>query len=358
MNCIFCGKPAGWFRRSHAECSAQHAIGRQQIAEHLKWYFQSDMSAELLRKGAQEISQRHFVSSAELHSLAIMAFNDAVDAIVEHQAPSRDQENKLALLQKEFALTQTETEGAAKRLMSALFKGYLHSETPVAQLAQCVREIADHYSVTAAELHRLAIACFRRVVDTALEDQLLSKEEEAKLVLLQKEFSLTQAELGGSIEQVTKVAILRDVDAGIINSRLKVEGLSINLFKGEVVLWLFNKVELFEIKSRTSYVGGSHGVSIRIAKGLYYRVGAFKGERVQTQDLVRQDVGSLIITNRNVYFSGPMKSLRIRLNKIVSVQGYSDGIALTRESVNPKPLTFMLDDPWFASNLILRLGAI
>ena len=178
-----------------------------------------------------------------------------------------------------------------------------------------------------------------------LEDQLLSQEEEAKRVLLQKEFALTQAELGGSIERVAKAAILRDVGAGIINSRLKVEGLSINLLKGEVVLWLFNNVELYEIKSHTSYVGGSHGVSIRIARGLYYRVGAFKGERVQTKDLVRQDRGSLIITDRSFYFLGPIKSMRIRLNKIVNVQGYPDGIALTRESARSKASNFQIGRP-------------
>lgn len=238
-----------------------------------------------------------------------------------------------------------------------IFREWLHSDTPVAQLAQRAREMADYYSVPPDELRRPAILSFQGAVDTALDDQLLSKEEETKLVLWQREFALTQAELGESFTRVVKAGILRDVDAGIINPRLDVEGLSINLLRGEVVLWLFDGVELHEIKSRTSYVGGSHGVSIRIVKGFYYRVGAFRGERVQTQNLVLQDIGSLIITNRNVYFSGDKKSMRIRLKKIVSVQGYSDGIAITRESVNPKPLTFKLDDPWFASNLILRLGA-
>ena len=196
-------------------------------------------------------------------------------------------------------------------------------------------------------------------MNTVLEDQLPSKEEEGKLVRFQNEFALTQADLNGSAERLAKALILRDLDAGIIKSHIEVAGrLSINLLMSEVVLWLFNDTELYEIKSHKSYIGRSQGVSIRIARGVYYRVGAFKGEPVQTQDLVRQDVGSLIVTNRNVYFSGPIKSMRIRLEKIVSVQGYSDGIGLTRESVNPKPLIFKLDDPWFASNLILKVGAI
>jgi hypothetical protein len=53
-----------------------------------------------------------------------------------------------------------------------------------------------------------------------------------------------------------------------------------------------------------------------------------------------------------------VKLHQIKSRSSVSVQGYEDGIALTREAANPKPLIFELDDPWFASNLILELGAL
>jgi hypothetical protein len=94
-------------------------------------------------------------------------------------------------------------------------------------------------------------------------------------------------------------------------------------------------------------------------RGVYYRVGGFRGQRIQTENLEYQDTGALVVTDRNVYFSGGKKSLRIRLKKIVSVQSYSDGIGVVRESVNPRPLIFKLkDDPWFASQLILKLGSL
>jgi hypothetical protein len=50
--------------------------------------------------------------------------------------------------------------------------------------------------------------------------------------------------------------------------------------------------------------------------------------------------------------------MRISLRKLVTVQGYSDGISLTRESSDFRPIIFKLDDPWFAGNLILRLAAL
>lgn len=270
--CIYCGKPAGWFHRFHPNCRDEHDVARKRIPEFFKEFVHSDMPSHHFGELARQVADQHFVSSQELHSLAIEGFRNAVDAVMEHQVPSKD--------------------------------------------------------------------------------------EEARLVQLQREFALTQAELGGSIERLVKAAILRDLDKGLINPRVSVDDLSINLLRGEVVLWPFNNSELYEFKPQTTYVGGSQGISLRIARGVYYRIGAFKGQRLQTEDLVRQDSGSLIVTNQNVYFSGPRKSLRLHLKKIVSVLGYADGIGIVREAANPRPLIIKLDDPWFASNLILKLGAM
>jgi len=197
-------------------------------------------------------------------------------------------------------------------------------------------------------------------VDAIVEHHVPSEEEDRRLSqllsVLSKEFAITDAEVVSSVEQMAKAAILRELDSGLIKPR-PIEDLSIVLVKGEVVLWVFKDVGLYELKSHTSYVGGSQGVSIRIARGVYVRGSAFKGHRVQTQALERQETGSLVVTNQNVYFSGLEKAFRINLKKIVSVHGYSDGIRLLRESANPKPLVFTLNDPWFAANLILKLGA-
>jgi hypothetical protein len=301
MKCTYCGKPAGWFHRSHAECRKQHETGRQQISILFKGYLNSNMTADQFGQSASEIANHHFVSTAELHSLAIAGFQDAVKEIIEHDLlSSKEDEEKLARLQKEFSLTQPEVGGSIGRLTNArheaaqqqiakLFRGYLRSDTSVNQLGERVRELAKNYSVSSAELHSLTVAGFQDVVDTSLEDQLVSKEEEARLASLRNEFALAHDELGPSTARLIKAATLRDLDAGIVQPRLQIEGLSINLRKDEVVLWLFNGTEIHELKSHTTYVGGSHGISMRIMRGLYYRVGAFKGERVQTQDLVRTD---------------------------------------------------------------------
>ncbi len=53
--------------------------------------------------------------------------------------------------------------------------------------------------------------------------------------------------------------------------------LPFNLQKTEKLVWVFQDVDYYEEKTRTQYDGGSQGVGIRIAKSMYYKVGAFRG---------------------------------------------------------------------------------
>jgi hypothetical protein len=101
------------------------------------------------------------------------------------------------------------------------------------------------------------------------------------------------------------------LDNGVIPHYAQITGpMPINLQKGEQIIWLFNNVSYHAVRTKTRYVGGSHGVSIRIAKGLYYRVGAFKGERVQTKNLVLEGIGALVITNKSKSVAAPRSAAR------------------------------------------------
>ncbi len=162
-----------------------------------------------------------------------------------------------------------------------------------------------------------------------------------------------------SCAKTIKGAVLRDVMDGAIPERMKVEGnLPFNLQKTEKIIWVFQDVDYYEQKKRTRYVRGSQGVSICIAKGLYYRTGAFKGERVETHETIHTDTGLLGVTNKHIYFSGNAKSFRIRHDKIVSFEPFSDGIGLQRDAATAKPQTFVTGDGWFTYNLITNVAQL
>ena len=97
-------------------------------------------------------------------------------------------------------------------------------------------------------------------------------------------------------------------------------------------------------------------MSIRIAKGLYYRIGAFKGEKIQTSEMIHADTGLMGVTNKHIYFVGSSKRFRIAYNKIVSFEPFSDGIGVQRDAQTAKPQSFSTGDGWFAYNLITNLA--
>jgi hypothetical protein len=66
------------------------------------------------------------------------------------------------------------------------------------------------------------------------------------------------------------------------------------------------------------YQGGSRGVSIRITKGVYYRVGAHRGHVIKESQLVQTSAGVLVVTNQRLFLvpSSGNKPVTIPLNKI------------------------------------------
>jgi hypothetical protein len=66
------------------------------------------------------------------------------------------------------------------------------------------------------------------------------------------------------------------------------------------------------------YQGGSQGVSIRIMKGVSYRVGTHRGHIVKENQLVQTSAGVLIITNQRLFLvpTSGNKPLSIPLDKI------------------------------------------
>lgn len=272
-NCIYCGKPAGFLKKSHKECKLRYEKGKNEI-----------------------ISLVGKVGSAG---------------------------------------------GDLKQLEASL------------------TQVASRANIDPSTTRSLVVTGWERAVDAAFDDGILTEDEENALSELKDYFSLSQQELdrNGAFTKIVKGAILRDILDGKIPERVHIDGnLPFNLQKTEKIVWVFQGVDYYEQKTRTRYVGGSQGVSIRIAKGVYYRTGGFKGERVQTSETVHADTGLLGVTNKHIYFAGTAKRFRIKYNKIVAFEPYSDGIGIQRDAQTAKPQTFVTGDGWFTYNLITNLA--
>lgn len=224
--------------------------------------------------------------------------------------------------------------------------------------AEFVR-IAQRSFLSEAEQKPLIIEGWQEAVDQALEDDILTGEEEQSLMAFAESLSLTRDDLdqSGALSRLVKAAVIRDILEGTLPQRMSPVGeLPFNFQKGESLVWVFPDTTYYEQRIRTHYEGGSQGVSIRVAKGFYYRVGGFRGRPVKTAEMVNMGTGPLGATDRHVYFARPAKAFRVKYDKIISFTPYSDGIGIQRDAQSAKPQVFVTGDGWFTYNLISNLA--
>jgi len=117
-----------------------------------------------------------------------------------------------------------------------------------------------------------------------------------------------------------------------------VEGL--NLQKSERAFTWLHSVTLHEERTQTRTVGANAGFSVRGAPGLWLHSGKRAGQVIKEDYWKELDTGVLVLTNKHVYFKGASKAFRIRLDKIIGLQFYGDGIDITKESASGKTQHF------------------
>ena len=221
------------------------------------------------------------------------------------------------------------------------------------------RSIAQPKRISDENIRDALIVAWGKALDKFLDDGILSVEEEAHLLTFANKFNLAQSDLDrkGQYTRAAQAGVLRDIIEGKIPQRIEFKGsIPFNLQKSETLVWIFHNVSLLEEKTMRSYVGGYQGMSFKIAKGVYYRVGAFKGRPVETTQMVNKGVGALGVTTKNVYFAGSQKSLRVPYNKIIQFIPYSDGIGIHTDAKTAKPIAFVTGEGWFINNLIQNLA--
>lgn len=246
---------------------------------------------------------------------------------------------------------------AAEKIPEFFVKA-LGNPIDVVRFHDMAQQIAQTNFIPGSELHQLAITGLRRMIESAYADEKLTVDEEGRIATFCNAFGVAANELGESGIRLAKSQILRLLDDAKVPEGVQIEGVPINLERGEQPVWLFNNVTYHVLRKRTQYVGRSHGMSFRVMKGVYYRVGAFRGEPISTQYLSNEGRGVFLLTNRNVYFWSPQKSAKIPIRKILAVHPYSDGLQITRDAANAIPQFFQLDDPAFACDAIARLNQI
>ena len=233
----------------------------------------------------------------------------------------------------------------------AVFDGgaHLHSLT----------ETLRQSNLSQNEQTMLLVQAWEAAVEGALEDGLFTLDEGNALTRYINHFNLTQAQVDthGVHTSLIKAAVLREIAEGVVPNRQDIKGsVPFNLMKSEKLVWVMQEVDYIETVVRRERRGSSHGLSIRVARGVYYRPSTFRSRVIETEETVHQDTGLLGFTTKHIYFSVPRKKFRMRYDKIADFEPYGDGFSIMKDTQTAKPPAFRTGDGWFSYNLATNLA--
>ena len=118
--------------------------------------------------------------------------------------------------------------------------------------------------------------------------------------------------------------------------------------KSEQLVWVIQGVDYLETVVRRERRGSSQGLSIRVARGLYHRPSTFRSRPMEWEETVHADTGMLGLTTKHIHFAGSRKRFRVRYDRMVAFEPFSDGSGIMRDAQTARPQTFRTGDGRFA----------
>ena len=376
--CEFCGEQAGFMRRSHRACAELFDQGVNQIATTVA---DNSLSVTAGVRRIQALAQHHRVEGENLEEALETAWVDCIKKELQEDGVSPAEEMRLDALLGTLGLSDIKAERRriwnqvlqrrrrtaevkieelvheGMELAAAAHAGASHPRRALADIEAAIRENAVAARIEAQELQSLVTKCMEGEMERMAEDGHLSHEEEHAVQALCQMFGIQgdDQEENGIWSQLAKLAVLRDLAEGSLPARFAQVQVPFRMMKSETLIWLFDNVEYHAMRTRREFRGGSTGISVRVARGIYLRQSAFKGRPLEVNEFAYVDTGLLGITTKHMYFTGPARSFRIRHSKIVSLTPFTDGISLTRDTANAKPESFRVEDGWFIYNLLRHI---
>ena len=366
-DCTYCGKAAGFLRRKHGACASAHEQGlarmRSVAAEAAA---AADFNKDALRERLAAIAAGCWASDTDVNTAIAAGWTRSVKESLADGVLTREEETRLRDFRDRMAIAASAETAASAAQLERAARDRLTQSARRAALAVGEERTAlgdldamlDESRLAGRERRRILIGAWEQAVDHTLEDGLLTLDEEAALVrfLRHFDFSAEDVDANGARTNMVKAAVIREVAEGLVPERQNVGAVPFNLMKSEQLVWVIDAVDYSEVVTRRQRRGHSHGVSIRIAKGLYYSPRMFRSQTHEWEETVHVDTGLLGVTTKHIYFHGSRKRFRIRYDRVVSFEPYRDGIGVMRDAQTAKPQNFVTGDGWFVYNLVTNLA--
>lgn len=301
----------------------QHLLTRRDPA-HISC---ADISALLLEYDVGGPAARDVLVQMWRHVLATFLTDDAFS----------DREIAyLEALRETFALTADEVRGSEEAVVHPRYSVALRDALADARLSDDERAILARLGeslrlpadVQQELFRRSSRAVIDQLLDRSVADRRLSPEELEQLASVARHLGMTPNFDGATDAILDRYALFWRIENGDLPTATRED---LTLEPGEIC-HVSLPAERHEPRGAGDASETEGIVSVRIARGVYFRVGSASEERMNRTWLARADAGQFAVTSTRVAFTGAQGTSTFRLRDISSYQVYADGIILERRS--------------------------
>lgn len=360
MKCKYCGQSAGLFSNTHKACKEKHQKGVAEVSAYLRSFFQGaeNFSAVLAKKKQAEMDD--FFSKEDWEAACLDALKNYTKGIKPPIGKQHLQTVDVFLNNVGVSRTTLNKKGDLDNLSRRLYEGTLLAFFAEHQAMQKITHRAQMVTrllPMRGDLKELAgLAVLDKAATKFLTDGLISQQEQVQLDQFSHSLCLPTNNLpaayrGSSIEKIEQAAILRQLQSGQMPVS-RTLNYPIMLTQGEYAIWAYDDVTMYQEKIVREWVNRRRGMSYRVMKGVYYHTGGSKGQPVEHAEMESLGKGSLVLTNKNVVFHSPTRTVKIPYKKLNGCTPYSDGIELHQDGTKVQRQVFQGFDCWFMMNLL------
>lgn len=287
----------------------------------------TDLSHDLSAFGVRGRKAREVLARVWREALQKFAADDCI---------ADDEAQYLASLRRALGLTDKEVRSMEEAVLDARIAQEVHGALADDRLTLAERAKIDSLTralrlpddVARRTLDRARSARLEIATRAAIADQRLSPTEMADLASLARALGTSLSFDTATQHTLDRYALLWHIE----NGQLPTIAVPIVLQRGEVCHAVADAVWM-ELRTRTERVNyGGPVISVRICKGVRYRVGSVRVQRITRDELTPIDQGRLYVTNKRLIFDGAKKNTAIRYSSLIAFEPFGDGVVLEKAS--------------------------
>jgi hypothetical protein len=230
-----------------------------------------------------------------------------------------------------------------KKYMDKL-NGFISDQVLSDKEKQELEQIVTDYKLPNNKVIQIKKDAFVSAYNKLTKDSRLTNNE---LDLLQDLLNYLDFAIGDTnldLNLFRKYVNLATIESGVLPDVTNAENNPNIIFKSDEILHYRVYSALRKLKRITKSVQyGGFTASVKITRGLRYRVGNIKVGRTTTEVLTIEDQGMLYITNQRIGYFGQQKQFAVPFEKISSLELRSDGLYIFKDG-KEQPYIVTTDD--------------